>query len=482
MLNVILNGHEFRYEVFQIVSLFYDKSDFRFVEQEELPLLISGFQSLSRTVFCKYRDASGEHFFFSEEINQVEKKEIKNAIKRTLLRTLGELTNVRLPWGILVGIRPTKLVHELSEKGLSEEEILQRLKNYYEVMSAKAELTMEVSRNEKAYLTKSDTEIGVYVGIPFCPTRCSYCSFTSNPIGGSQKLVESYLNALHYEIGETLPALKNQGMSVSTLYFGGGTPTSISEKELYNLFDQVSRYISLAELKEFTVEAGRVDSLTEDKLRIIKEAGCSRISINPQTMNDETLHAIGRRHSAAEVEEMFWKARALGFDNINMDLIIGLPGEGLSHAIHTMSRIKALAPDNITVHTMAVKRASRLNEAEYKNGSNEIAFMYEHMMSEIRLMGLVPYYMYRQKNMVSPLENIGYCKTGREGIYNIHMIGENVSIVALGADGVTKVVIHDENRIEREGNVKDVREYINRVEEMAERKKKLFCQLARNEQ
>lgn len=474
MLNVKLKGHEYRYEVFQIVSLFYNKADILFAEEAVMPLLISGVDECDCTVYCKIMTPADEPIFFAEKLDISSKKEMKNAIKRTVLMGLSNYANISIPWGILVGIRPTKLVHELRAEGLSDEDISEKLINYYKVSDKKSKLTIEVATNEASYIKKSQRDIGFYVGIPFCPSRCSYCSFTSNSIEVSGGLVQDYINALYYEIEEMLKFLTINGFNINTLYFGGGTPTSLSEKELALIFDTVMKYVNVNELREFTVEAGRPDSITEKKLKLIKSVGASRISINPQTMNDETLNKIGRKHTVGDVLDKFYKARELGFDNINMDLIVGLPGEGLEQINNTLRIIKELSPDNITVHTMAIKRASRLNEYEYKNLNTEIEIMYDRVMETIRAMGLYPYYMYRQKNMVSPLENIGYCKSGKEGIYNIQMIAENISIAAMGADSVTKVVFHDENRIEREANVKDVKEYIGRIEEMVSKKIHLF--------
>lgn len=477
MLKVKLVGHDFRYEVFQIVSLFYNKAEIDFSETEELPMLISSFEVLNHSVYCEIINSSGDPIFFSEKLHANDKKEIKNAIKRTILMSLSSLTNITLPWGILVGIRPTKIVHELNAAGYKESEIIDKLESYYRVSNSKTKLTLEVARNEAKFIQKSGRDIGFYIGIPFCPTRCSYCSFTSNPMNGKYSLVKEYVEALCIETEQMLSFLISNGFHIKTLYFGGGTPTALSALELGTIFNSVQKYINFKELQEFTVEAGRADSITDGKLELIKQAGCTRISINPQSMNDETLKRIGRHHTVEDVVQKFYKAREYGFDNINMDLIVGLPGEGLKEISTTMNYLKKLSPENITVHTMAIKRASRLNEADYKNTNGDIDAMYNTLINEIRVMELYPYYMYRQKNMVSPLENIGYCKPGKEGIYNIHMIAENVSIAAMGADGVTKTIFHKENRIEREANLKDVKEYITRIDELIDKKKRLFQQL-----
>lgn len=236
------------------------------------------------------------------------------------------------------------------------------------------------------------------------------------------------------------------------------------------VLNKLSSFVDLKSVREFTFEAGRPDSIDEIKLNLLKKYNVTRISINPQSMNQTTLDKIGRRHTTLDVKEKFNLARKLGFDNINMDIIVGLPEEDLNSIKFTMDEIKSLSPDSITIHTMAVKRASVLNEIEYKNKTENVVAMYEYATNVCREMGMIPYYMYRQKNMVSPLENVGYSKLGNECIYNIQMIAENISIVSLGADAITKIVYEDENRIERFANVKDVREYINRIDEMIERK------------
>lgn len=481
MLEVKLVQHDYRYEVFQIVSLFYNKSEFSFIHntedigyEAELKLE-SGFDPLRSIVYCSLVRLNEKPIFYELQVNN-EKKQFKNAIKLTILNCLKEYTGMEIPWGILVGIRPTKIVHEGLRAGQSIDRVMNTLIEGYEVSSNKAALTVEVANNESKFLECGKKDIGLYVGIPFCPTRCSYCSFTSNPIKGNESLAEEYLSALIHESEEMLKYILANGYNVDTLYFGGGTPTALSAMQLDRIVNTLAKYINLKQLREFTIEAGRADSINADKLRVIKEAGCDRISINPQTMNDETLKRIGRMHTSQDVIDKYYMAREMGFTNINMDLIIGLPLEGEAEIRNTINKISVLAPENVTVHTMSIKRASILNEMDYSKRSKVAKSMYDLTSTALRNMDMYPYYMYRQKNMVSPLENIGYCIKDKECIYNIQMIAENVSIIALGADAVTKVIFKDENRIERSANVKDVREYNSRIDEMIQNKISLFEQ------
>jgi coproporphyrinogen dehydrogenase HemZ len=482
MLMIKLTNHDFRYEVFQIISLFYNKSEIHFSDAKDISLkgneveniIESGFDELNSKVYCKVIGLNEKPIFYEMKVDVNTKKQFKNAIKSTLLHCLKELTGKEIPWGILVGIRPTKIVHEAMRQGKDKEKIYNSLIEDYNVSADKAKLTLEVAENESKFLDCKKKAVSLYIGIPFCPTRCSYCSFAANALKGNDGLVEEYLNSLILEIDEMLRFINKNEYNIDTVYFGGGTPTSISALQMDRLLNTLGKYVSLKDLREFTIEAGRADSITEDKLKVIKASGCKRISINPQTMNDETLQRVGRMHSSKDVIEKYNLARKLGFDNINMDLIIGLPGEGEAEIRKTMKEIYKLSPENVTVHTMAIKRASILNEMDYSKRNLEAKNMYDIAAIALRNMGMYPYYMYRQKNMVSPLENIGYCKKGRECIYNIQMIAENISIIALGADGVSKVIFEQENRIERAANLKDVREYNRRVREMIDNKKRLF--------
>lgn len=472
MVKIKLSGHDYRYEVYQILSLFYPKSEIVFSEYEwDIESVYNAESSYVKCIIA----SSG--LYKKLPVDTQNKKTIKNSIKMTLLKCLEESNGVKIPWGILVGIRPTKIIHEYFSKGLNEEEIRKHLSEDYSLSTEKINLAVEVAMNEADFLTKEFKSVSAYVGIPFCPTRCVYCSFTSNPIGKNKDLVDAYIDSLILEISSVFKYLISNKYKISTLYIGGGTPTSLDANSLFRLLSALESSMPVKDIKEITIEAGRPDSIDMDKLSLIRDFGCSRISINPQTMNDETLRRIGRNHTSGDIINKYYMARNLGFDNINMDIIVGLPLEGEKEITNTMDELERLSPESITIHTMAIKRGSILNEMEYKSRSNTAVSMYDIASRRVRNMGMHPYYMYRQKNMVAPLENIGYCRKGNECIYNIQMIAENISILSFGADAVTKIVFDEENRIERQANVKDVKEYINRIDEMIDKKIKAVSML-----
>lgn len=402
--------------------------------------------------------------------------EYKNAFKRFLYTSLQDETGISLPWGNLTGIRPTKIAMTMMEQGKSEEETASFLRTMHFVSREKTSLGVEIAKREMEILDTLHYENGysLYVGIPFCPTTCLYCSFTSYPIQVWKKRVGEYLEALEREIDAV--AFLFQGKILDTVYIGGGTPTSLSSKELERLLKKLKNSFDFSTVQEFTVEAGRADSITEEKLRVLYENGVTRISVNPQTMKQETLALIGRQHTVKQVEEAFHLAREVGFANINMDIILGLPGETAVDVAHTIESIQALSPDALTVHSLAVKRASKLSQWIAKNGAT--AYNNTEEIMEIAARGaadmdMVPYYLYRQKNMSGNFENVGYSKRNKYGIYNILINEEKQTIAALGAGSITKGVF-SEDRIERCENVKDVVQYIGRIDEMIERKRKLF--------
>lgn len=403
--------------------------------------------------------------------------ETKNKIKRRLYVVLKSQTGKNLPWGTLTGIRPTKIAMTKLEEGMSEKEIFEHMKTTYFASDEKIRLSIEIAQRERKLLSTIDYRNGysLYVGIPFCPTTCLYCSFTSYPIGRWQGRTQLYLDALYKELDYV--AEKKRGCTLDTVYFGGGTPTSLSPEDLEQLITKLKKTFDFSSVQEFTVEAGRPDSITREKLEVLKKHGVTRISINPQTMKQETLTLIGRRHSVDDVKEKYHMARELGFDNINMDLIIGLPQEELEDVRATMEEIKALAPDSVTVHSLAIKRAARLNTMKevYKDLKiTNTQEMIDLTAQYAREMGLEPYYLYRQKNMAGNFENVGYAAPGKACIYNVLIMEEQQTIIGCGAGTTTKRLFAEENRIERAENVKDVEQYIDRIHEMLERKERLL--------
>ena len=400
----------------------------------------------------------------------------KNDMKRKLYHQLAAMTGKTLPWGALTGIRPTKIAMGFLEAGMSREEICREMESFYLVSPEKAALAADIAFREKEILKNIDYEQGysLYIGIPFCPTTCLYCSFTSYPMSRWAPRMGEYLDALFREIDWAAEHFK--GRKLNTIYIGGGTPTSLSPELLDRLLTKVSDSFDFSDLQEFTVEGGRPDSITTEKLQVLKKHPVTRISINPQTMQEETLRRIGRRHSVEDIRQAYQMARDLGFDNINMDIILGLPGEMEEDVAHTIEEIKKLAPDSLTVHSLAIKRASRLSQWIEENGMetlhNTDATM-EIAAAGAAALGMKPYYLYRQKNMSGNFENVGYAREGKFGIYNILIMEEVQTIVALGAGSITKRVFGD-GRIERCDNVKDVGLYIEKIDEMIERKSKLL--------
>ena len=405
-----------------------------------------------------------------------DRKQTKDALKQGLYQRLVNETGRELPWGSLTGIRPVRIPMMMLTEGKTHDEILQHMRKTYFCSEKKAQLAIEIAERERCILREADYAAGysLYVGIPFCPTTCLYCSFASYPVKTCRDQIAPYLDALFQELTET--AALFEGQKLYTVYLGGGTPTSLEPAELEQVVSKIKSTFDLSSCREFTVEAGRPDSITEEKLAVLREYGVDRISVNPQTFSQKTLDLIGRNHTVAQTEEAYALARRMGFSNINMDLILGLPGETKEDVSHTMERIRALSPDDVTVHSLAIKRASRLKIEmdSYRHYQMEnTAEQMEIAESVCREIGRTPYYLYRQKNMAGNFENVGYAAPGKAGIYNILMMEEVGDIAACGAGTVSKRVFHD-GRIERCDTVKDLDQYIGRIGEMIGRKKKLF--------
>ncbi|MCR4706272.1 MAG: coproporphyrinogen dehydrogenase HemZ [Lachnospiraceae bacterium] len=493
MIAVRINTEGFEYDIHSLVKAFYPK--------DEVKVFLDGTKSLfsdadkpelvirrnSDNANDKYQieirvlDGDGhEREADKQEIilsSSPSKSEIRNGIKKIVYQSLSKYTGHDLPWGSLTGIRPTKIAMGLLEEGKSDTDIISYLREQYFASDSKIKLGIDIAKRERDILSHIHHENGysLYIGIPFCPTTCLYCSFTSNPICSWASRVDDYLTALEHELEESAKIM--DGRILDTVYIGGGTPTTLSHFELTRLIQKVKSVFDWSHVCEFTVEAGRADSITREKLVALKELGVTRISVNPQTMNDMTLQRIGRQHSVEQVKEAFALAREIGFTNVNMDLILGLPGEGEEEVAHTLSEIEKLKPDSLTVHTLALKKGSRLVEWIEQNGweaLREPERAMELAVCSAEKMDLHPYYLYRQKNMSGNFENVGYAREGCYGIYNILIMEEIQSIIALGAGSISKRVDSD-GRIERCDNVKDVNLYIEKIDEMIERKRKLFC-------
>jgi coproporphyrinogen dehydrogenase HemZ len=412
--------------------------------------------------------------------------DLRTALKHLLYDSLSEVMGKKLPWGELIGIRPTKLATREIEKGRGAEETIRYLGDNFRVSEEKARLSIEIAERERKILSRLTPEKGysLYIGVPFCPTRCLYCSFPSFAIDAYRDRVGDYLAALEKEMKECSGMMKEQGAVLDTIYVGGGTPTALNAAELDRLLDSAENYFCPGDsLLEFTVEAGRPDSITKDKLEVLKSHHVSRISVNPQTMNDRTLSLIGRRHTVQQVIDAYYMARGAGMDNINMDIILGLPGETDEDVQRTIGEIGRLGPDDLTVHSLAVKRGSRMQEFIRENGYDTLHTNNTEKTMRIAAegaakMGLSPYYLYRQKNMSGNFENTGYARPGKYGIYNILIIEEVQSILALGPGSVSKRVVREENdnvTIRRCDDAKDIDSYIRGIDDMIGRKKRLFA-------
>lgn len=531
MINIYLTNKVYENDVFQIVKMFYHNEDVK-VSKEEITELefikklerevaiednrqeqetqvnrqanldsgedskeqykekFEGIERLKDLFVCFEEDQIGILAVFSsgrkesrianEGFSSETKSQYKNSMKRLLYGLLSDVTHRKLPWGILTGIRPTKLVYQMLERGQSEDEIYDYMKKEYLCSEEKIAISIKIAKRELQLLQEIDYQNGysLYIGIPFCPSTCLYCSFTSYSIEKFSDYVDRYLKALEKEIiyGSTVFPDKK----LTCVYFGGGTPTSLTDEQLDRLIGIVKKHFDFSNVKEFCVEAGRPDSITKEKLEVLKKWGVNRISINPQSMQQKTLDVIGRKHTVEQIKESFALARETGHNNINMDIIIGLPGENTEDVINTLEQIKEMNPDSLTVHTLAIKRAARLNiekENYIDMVPTDVSSMQEVTVRFAKENDYLPYYLYRQKNMADNLENIGYARYNKEGLYNILIMEELQTILALGAGALTKYVSHDPYYIIRQDNGKSVTDYINRIDELIARKQKFFDEL-----
>ena len=386
---------------------------------------------------------------------------------------LRDWTGIRPPWGKMTGVRPVRLIHDKRAAGWTEAEIDHFFLDRFDCSQQKYQMAKAIADLQEPIL-KVGNEPGtysLYIGIPFCPSRCSYCSFVSCNLDRDRKMVQPYVDCLCKEVEEIRIQADKAGLTLCSIYIGGGTPTSLSADQLRQLMGTVRANFDLSKVVEYTVEAGRPDCTDAEKLAVIKEYGATRISINPQTFSDEVLAGIGRKHSAQDILDCYAEARKAGHDDINMDLIAGLPGDTVESFERSLRQAIALDPENITVHTLTLKRASRIViEDQKENDYADVAAMLEkcNLLAEA---GYRPYYLYRQKNTLQNLENVGWCKPGHEGYYNIYIMEEVQTILSAGAGGSTKLVADGGKRMQRIFNFKYPNEYIQRFAEVLERKK-----------
>ncbi|NLL68302.1 MAG: coproporphyrinogen dehydrogenase HemZ [Clostridiaceae bacterium] len=502
-----ITGIDMDLEVWQLLHLFFDDDSFAFINEDMTennfipgPLLNISVSNDEEVWLCeaeyyqninKYEMLKNIHEYDIKPLysskqnisNQDLKKpggrlfESRKIIVGTcIVKVLSKVTNKLLPYGSLTGVRPVKLAMQCIEDGLDKQGTINQLVKATAMSENKAALLYDVAVVERPFINIDPKSIHLYIGIPFCVSRCLYCSFTSYPMGRYKSLIPRFLEAIEKEIRYVGKIVDENNLNVKSVYIGGGTPTALDNLSLNRVLNIVNESFNLKNV-EFTLEAGRPDTITQEKLYTMKMNNITRISINPQTMNSSTLKAIGRNHTPEEIIEKFGMARETGFDNINMDIIAGLPNEDEKMFRYTLEQIEKLAPDSITVHTMAVKRASILHD-DIDNyiitPDNVVETMIEDARLSAKNMNMKPYYLYRQKNILANLENTGYAKEGYECLYNIHTMEEVQSIIAMGAGAISKFVSPDGKSIKRTCNVKEVAQYIDRIDEMLERKKVVY--------
>ena len=492
MIAIQFQKRDFEYDVYNLVKSFYPEEeivlsddDSPAAEYDEKISLFYGKNKISIRIerVSGDRKRQEEGVWLTEEMHG--RKERKNQTKILLYHMLQKRTGQELPWGTLTGVRPTKIPMALIDAGHSNVETAKIMREQYLVSREKTALAVSIANRERHILEDIDYKNGysLYIGIPFCPTICAYCSFSSSPLKVWKNKVDDYLNALCHEIRET--ASMWAGQVLDTIYIGGGTPTTLEPHQLERLLSEVEKCFDISHIKEYTVEAGRPDSITWEKLAVIRKHPVTRISINPQSMQQKTLDVIGRKHTVEEIKEAYALARKTGFDNINMDIIAGLPGEDISDMEDTLAQIAQMHPDSLTVHSLAIKRAARMEMEDLNRDAKEtheiLSGMIERAAKAAKEMDLFPYYLYRQKNIAGNFENVGYAKVDKAGIYNILIMEEKQSIIAAGAGASTKIVLKDPipmlgskkkkmTRLIRQENVKAVDAYIDRIDEMIERK------------
>lgn len=468
---LIIDSHPFRYEMEALCRMFLHGRELKITEEAQIPsnedYIYTALNGDEITVKAKI---DGK---YAEAKRTAENEHARN-MELAAFGVLTEILSIRPKWGVLTGIRPVKLAMQLHDSGLSEEEIREKLKTERLVSDEKLDLLLTTMEHELEIRASSKpNSVSLYISIPFCPSRCSYCTFTSHSVEKAAKLIPQYVELLCGELRDIAVLIGELGLRLETVYMGGGTPTVLTAEQLERVLSTVNESFDMSGVREVTVEAGRPDTITAEKLAVLKKCGVGRISINPQTMDDEVLAAIGRKHSAEDVKKAFALARTFDFDSINMDLISGLPGDNMEKFRKTIAEVIAMNPDNVTLHTLTVKHGANLAPMAQSVFAATADAMNEYAYGEFAKAGYFPYYLYRQKGTVDNLENVGFCKPGKEGIYNIFIMDETHTILSAGAGGVTKMKAPYDRKIERIFNFKYPYEYIERFELMNERKEQV---------
>lgn len=470
-MNLYVKNHNFHFELENLTRLFFPNEKITVIRDFSEPQPPYIYTEVSDKITISVNIGS-----FNKSETAVKKltdddNELVSA--QLLYKLLCDFTGLTQPWGILTGVRPVKLLRRLAEES-NEEQAVKKFENDFFVSNEKIALSRETEHNERKILELSKPEsFSLYVGIPFCPSRCSYCSFVMASIERAEKLIEPYTKLLCEEIKRTAEIANKLGLRLETVYFGGGTPTTLSAEQLDTVLRTVNKSFDMSTCREFTVEAGRPDTIDIAKLFALKENKVDRISINPQTVNDEVLKTIGRKHTAQQFFEAFELARKCGFDNINTDLIAGLPTDTPESFKNSLDSIVRLNAECITVHTLCMKRASRLTtegvtlDLQQARDAREMLAYTQNILGQNEY---IPYYMYRQSRMVGNLENVGWSKKGFESLYNVYVMDETHTILACGSGGVTKLKRNNPDYLERIFNFKYPYEYIDRFDELIQRK------------
>lgn len=466
-MEIITKGHELDDAVRQVLQLFFDISTDFTVESSLIEN--NNVYEAAATITIGDKKAFGEA---KKQLFSQERKDRSDLIKKSVFFACKKLSDMPTPWGVSTGIRPAKTARMMLDEGFFEDEILSFMQNEYFVAENKAHLSLVVAKKEAELLkNRLKNGISLYVGVPFCPTRCSYCSFISQAVEHNRKFLEPYADALMKEIEATAEIVQSFGYKTETVYFGGGTPTTLPPEILDRVIKKVKECFDISFLKEFTVEAGRPDTFSDEMLSVLRENGVNRISINPQTMNQKTLDLIGRKHTVEDTVKAFEMAKKYNCFSINADLIAGLPEETPEDFERTVKEVVSLNPDAVTVHTMYMKRAARLiDDFEKLRFASHTEKMVDFSHKFLTENCFLPYYMYKQRNTLGNLENTAFAKEGHESLYNIYIMEEIQTIFALGGGASTKMVKGD--LIERVFNPKEAGDYIKRIDEIIEKKKK----------
>ncbi len=472
---LINRNHKFHYEMENLLRVFFPEKITITDEVPEGEDYVLTELSDGITVRIVIGNEILEDTYLYEE-NDADTAELERLMAVMMFNLLKGYTGYTPPWGILTGVRPAKLMTNLV-KAMGEEAAVDYFRQKLLTNEEKTNLALLVSKAENPIIASASApdSYSLYISIPFCPTRCSYCSFISHSNESAKKLIPEYVEKLCEELRVTGDIAKELKLRLESIYIGGGTPTVLSASQLKKITDCVKDYFDLSSIREYTIEAGRPDSITEDKFDVIKESGCTRISINPQTFNDDVLKEIGRQHSSQMTLDAFKLAREKCFDNINMDLIAGLPTDTLESFEDTLNKTISLSPENITVHTLSLKRSSNIVTEKRRTNSGEIASdMLQLCQKRLTQAGYVPYYMYRQSKCLGNLENVGWAKKGYEGLYNVYMMEECHTVLSVGAGAVIKLKSPHSNEIERIFNYKYPYEYISGFEEILKRKEYIY--------